>query len=130
MAKKKKKKPPPDSTEPKGKMLPAEGSAAPPDESGTRVDDGARHAFFSFKGELKGLPSDATETDLAGICAALNREPRGVSKPVLRISRLSPTEILISTGEVRGPLDGGGNRVRLRRENDQWILVDCLFWIS
>jgi hypothetical protein len=66
MARKKRKKPPHDGIDPKGKMHPAEGGAAPKDDEGTRVDDGARHAFFSFKGELKsGLP-DATETDLAG----------------------------------------------------------------
>ncbi len=65
MAKKRKKKPPRDATEPKGKMLPAEGPAGRPDDEGTRIDDGARHAFFSFKGELKsGLPADATETDI------------------------------------------------------------------
>src|SRR5262245_41680228 len=66
--------------------------------------------------DIKGYNDSLTESDLTSICAALNREPHAVSKPVLRISRLSPTEILISTGEVRGPLDGGGNRVRLRRE--------------
>lgn len=66
MAKKRKRKPPHDAIEPKGKMLPAEGAATPKDDEGTRVDDGARHIFFSFKGELKSDLPDATETDLAG----------------------------------------------------------------
>jgi hypothetical protein len=43
-----------------------EGAPAPTDKEGTRIDEGARHAFFSFKGELKSDLPDATETDFAG----------------------------------------------------------------
>lgn len=63
MAKKRKKKPPANANEPQGQMRP---EGAPERPEGTRIDDGARHAFFSFKGELKGDLPDATETDYAG----------------------------------------------------------------
>lgn len=43
--------------------------------------------------------------------------------PVLWIDVISKTEVDVSTGEVRGPLDGGGRIFKLRRENDKWIYI-------
>jgi len=96
MAKKrKKKKPPPGSTDPKGKMRPAEGAPGQPGDEGTRIDDGTRHVFFSFKGELKsGLP-DATETDLA--------EKLGLTPAVPDETATSEPADAAETGPVEGP---------------------------
>ncbi|HEX5138525.1 MAG TPA: hypothetical protein VFY93_16245 [Planctomycetota bacterium] len=82
MAKRKpKKKKKPGEIEPHGKMRPAEGSGAPEGDEGTRVDDGARHVFFSFKGELKSDLPDATETDLAGNLGIQEPDESATSEP-------------------------------------------------
>jgi hypothetical protein len=80
MAKKKrKKKKPSDAIEPKGKMRP-EGAAGSGND-GTRVDDGARHIFFSFKGELKSDLPEGTDTDLAGNLSFPLPEQTDTSEP-------------------------------------------------
>jgi len=63
---KKKKKPLPGSELPQGQMRPTDDESGRQGDDGTRVDDGARHIFFSFKGELKSDQPDVTETDFVG----------------------------------------------------------------
>lgn len=89
MARKKKKKPPPDAT---GQMRPDGNQPERPE--GTRIDDGARHVFFSFKGELKSDLPDATETDFAGNVGlpAHDKDETATSEPRSSEPDLQPPE--------------------------------------
>jgi hypothetical protein len=41
-----------------------------------------------------------------------------------------PNTLIIQTGKVRGPLDGGGKYHLMIRENNKWIITKTTHWVS
>ena len=60
-----------------------------------------------------------SEVDVQEIIEAVRTIPR-IHHNVLAIEVLSDNEVEVRTGVIRGPLDGEGDRVIIRREKDGW----------
>lgn len=54
----------------------------------------------------------------------------GEADPILSIRVISRSDVEVTTGIVRGPLDGGGNIYRVKKKNGQWTLDGKGSWIS
>ncbi len=78
------------------------------------------------------LPDRSTRlsADAMAIREVLDAVP-DIDHHVLRI-RLEHEdgEIEVWTGTSRGPLDGGGNILRLRKADGKWKIIEKNFWVS
>lgn len=52
------------------------------------------------------------------------------NEPILSIRRYKSGDIEVMTGEVRGPLDGGGRYFIFQKTNGKWTKVSDSFWVS
>jgi hypothetical protein len=85
-------------------------------------------------------PSDRSSGMVVYIHGALSRDDLDEiqrlvahedSQPILSVIQDERTkEFEVSTGIVRGPLDGGGKRYRLRKEGTVWKLTPSGSWVS
>lgn len=51
-------------------------------------------------------------------------------KRLLSIRVISPDEVEVETGEIRGPLDGGGQTATLKKANGVWTITGVGYWMS
>jgi len=56
--------------------------------------------------------------------------PDDLDKRILRIRVLDSGDARVYTGEVRGPVDGGGNIIQVRQIEGQWKVVGYGWWVS
>ncbi len=56
--------------------------------------------------------------------------PDDLDKRILRMSVLDSGDVEVRTGEIRGPLDGGGHVIRVRQIEGQWKVVMYRWWVS
>ena len=68
-----------------------------------------------------------TDADIAGIREAILPVAR---RPTLSIVHVSSREVVVYTGEIRGPLDADGNDIYLRKQGEQWIVTKNIGWLS
>lgn len=68
--------------------------------------------------------SGLSDLDVRSICDALNKTSTGVKLPILSIHHTEPNSAKVYTGEVRGPLDGGGKIILFKRIEGVWTIID------
>ncbi len=79
---------------------------------------------------VRGAGAEATSpAELQRIAAAALAHDQ-VEPPLISISVLDVDHAEVMTGEVRGPLDGGGHSVELERRDGEWVVVGVRIWIS
>src|SRR6187402_3637100 len=61
------------------------------------------------------------------ITAIVRRE---TTEPILSIRRAEDGCVWVTTGFVRSPLDGNGNKFRLKHSLQGWIIVEREIWLS
>lgn len=68
---------------------------------------------------ITGRCSILSEADVSSIAAIVKQVPH-IDHRVLEISVMSKDKVEVRTGCVKGPLEGGGDIIVLRRENGIW----------
>lgn len=68
--------------------------------------------------------------DIAAIRHAVETTNQLHEKRLLSIRVISPTEVEVETGEIRGPLDGGGQTATLTKTNGVWKITGVGYWVS
>lgn len=72
----------------------------------------------------------ATDGDVCAITAVVARV-RDIDHRILAIQFNSRTEAEVFTGEVRGPEQGGGSIVTVRKQRGHWIADDKTeYWVA
>ena len=69
------------------------------------------------------------KSDIDQIIACLEKHPP-LDPRILSLKFVDENTISIMTGEIRGPLDGGGSYYMARREEGQWVIRPTGMWIS
>ena len=69
------------------------------------------------------------ESDIYQIIDCLQKHP-SLDPRILNLKFIDENTISIMTGEVRGPLDGGGSYYMARRENGRWVIRQAGSWVS
>lgn len=80
-------------------------------------------AFVVFGGTL-------SPADQKAIVAVINSLSTIHDKRILSIEVTTPSTVEVLTGEVRGPLDGGGTIIRLKFESGVWKVFGITSWVS
>ena len=62
------------------------------------------------------------EADIREIVAVVQRIPK-LDHRIVRIEAKTPRSVQVDTGELRGPLDGGGHVVTLEKKNGKWTVI-------
>jgi hypothetical protein len=73
---------------------------------------------------------ELTEAELAEVRELVLTDPLVTDKPLLRVARWPDGTVAVQTGVVVGPLHAYGDRLLLRRESGQWVVVDRARWGS
>lgn len=71
-----------------------------------------------------------SRSDVAAICHVIETSSQLSEKRILWINVKAPDEVEVWTGEVRGPLDGGGEAATLNKANGVWVITDVAYWLS
>ena len=69
-----------------------------------------------------------SDDDLASILEVLSRVED--IEPILNVEIVSETEVRVMTGEIRGPLNGGGHSYTLKAKDGKWTLEKTSVWVS
>lgn len=81
--------------------------------------------------EISGRLSDFQKMDIEGITAAMKLiDPK---YPIMSIQFVSPSEVEITTGVVRGPLNGSGRYYKLKKQGETWVQIETdhiRHWVS
>ena len=73
-----------------------------------------------------------TEADVQEIIKVVQTIPR-IDRNVLSIRVISANQVEVTTGIIRGPLNGGGDEVIIQRQKDGWKWLDdgvMRSWVS
>ncbi len=76
------------------------------------------------------LHDDFRADDLAAIQAAIDLLPGDIDKWIISIIQINSTTAEVRTGEQRGPLDGGGEMLLLKRSGPIWTIIRVGSWVS
>lgn len=76
------------------------------------------------------IRGDFSDADLLAICELTQRVADPGSKTVMSISRRDEGDVEVETGVVRGPLDGEGNHLILKKIDGQWQVESITSWVS
>jgi hypothetical protein len=71
-----------------------------------------------------------SQSDVAAICKVVKATPELNGRPILSIEVISQDKVEVTTGVVRGPLDGGGRTAILEKHNGIWQVVETGWWMS
>jgi hypothetical protein len=75
------------------------------------------------------VEGDLAREEVAAI-QRLVRGTRGIDRTILSIEMIDENEAEITTGFVRGPLNGGGNVLRAKRRDRNWRITSISWWVS
>ena len=89
-----------------------------------REDALARLRQLDFATDPNIAPRDINEI------VAYIEENEFLDTRVLSLRRVDDDTVAVTTGVVRGPLNGGGHVFMARRENGQWIVRHASSWVS
>lgn len=73
---------------------------------------------------------DLAWSDVRAVCKVANAFAETKDEPVLSIEVIRPDEVEVTTGEVRGPLSGGGHILTLKKSKGKWTVQEVAMWIS
>lgn len=90
------------------------------------------HQYIEIEGiYISGKIVSITVDDVAEIAKIIKKT--GEVDPILSIKVLSNSRVEVTTGVIRGELDGGGNIYDLKKKNQKWGVHDTGFirsWVS
>ena len=70
---------------------------------------------FSIQGQIP-------DTDIAQIIAVI-QHTQDIDRRIVWIEAQTANDVQVYTGKVRGPLNGGGHVVTLKKRKSQWIII-------
>lgn len=74
--------------------------------------------------------AELTDRDVEEIGKAIGRLGADIDKRIIAIQQITPDSVEVTTGEIRGPLDGGGQILYLQRAGETWQLDEVSHWLS
>jgi hypothetical protein len=82
--------------------------------------------WWTERSNLKANLATAS-TDIVEVVAAITSKTKDA---ILNIRVVKEGELVVMTGQVRGPLDGSGSIFLLQKRNGKWHITEAGDWVS